>query len=81
VLLNKKEKKMPRIYNRKLKREYDKGFKYGCKAYREKIKKLLKPTLTKQVLDYIETGTDVSINIEVSGKELLEILKEKENDK
>ncbi len=62
-------KKKPREFNRKLKREYRKGY-----AQRSlEVRKILRKYMTEQVIDYTNAGMEVSV--EVSSKDLVSILK------
>lgn len=79
-------KKTPRVYNRKLKKEYQKGFQAGYQAHKEQIKEPLielsntiKNSLGKyvseQLIDAVMFGMLEEVTIEISGRDLLDIVR------
>lgn len=79
-------KKTPRLYNRKLKKEYRKGFQAGYQTHREQtketlielsstIKNSLGKYVSEQLIEAVDADMPVNITIEISGKDLLSIVK------
>ena len=66
------KKKTPREFNRKLKREYQKGYAQRSFEARNILAAHISQMISKQVLDSVSAGIDVTIN--VSAKELIGIL-------
>jgi Skp family chaperone for outer membrane proteins len=66
------KKKMPREFNRKLKREYQKGYAQRSLEARNILDTHISQMISKQVLDSVSAGIDVTIN--VSAKKLIGIL-------
>lgn len=81
------KKKMPRAFNKKLKKEYYKGFMDGYQKYlkefenyKAKIRELFGKNISQQLVDTVDAGMEVNVTLEVSGKALLEIIRESIQD-
>lgn len=81
------KKKTPRAFNKKLKKEYYNGFMAGYKKYlqdfanyKEKVNKLFGVCVSQQLVDTVDAGMEVNVTLEVSGKDLLEIIRESIQD-
>ena len=79
------KKKMPRLQNRKLKKEYYNGFMAGYQKYlkefedyKAKIRELFGENISQQLIDTVDAGMEVNVTLEVSGKDLLDILQTKD---
>lgn len=75
------KKKTPRAFNKKLKKEYCKGFTDGYQKYlkefedyKAKIRELFGKNISQQLVDTVDAGMEVTVTLEVSGKDLLDIL-------
>jgi hypothetical protein len=75
----KMKKKMPRAFNRKLKKEYRKGYAQRSLEVRNLLFDYISTMLTQQGIDYVNAGVDVTIS--VPAKELIDLLNMKEKKK
>lgn len=81
----KKKTPRPRPHNKKLKKEYYKGIMAGYQKYlsdfldyKEKIRSIFGGNISQQLVDMVEAGEHVDVTIEVSGKDLILILRKEE---
>lgn len=74
------KKKMPRAFNRKLKKEYRKGYAQRSIEVRNILSDYISKMLTQQVIDNVNAGVEVTVS--VSAKDLIDMLnmEEKENE-
>lgn len=72
-------KKKPREFNRKLKREYRKGYVQRSVEIRNMLADYIYPMLTQQVIDNVNAGVEVTVS--VPARDLIDMLnmKEKKN--
>lgn len=73
-------KKKPREFNRKLKKEYRRGYAQRSIEVRNILSSYISTMLTQQVIDNVNAGVEVTVS--VSAKDLIDMLnmKEKENE-
>lgn len=62
-------------FNRKLKKAREAGRKQAFEEMKKELLKLL--PISQQVVDYTDSGMDVTIHADVSSKEYLKILRRK----
>jgi len=81
-------KKTPRLYNRKLKKEYAKGFEAGCQKHSAEVRKASEDLLStiknslgkyvsEQLIESVSADIPVTLTIEISGKDLLDIMEKR----
>ena len=79
-------KKTPRLYNRKLKKEYRKGFQAGYQTHKKQtketlielsstIKNSLGKYVSEQLMEAVRFGMPGKVTIEISGEDLLDIVR------
>ena len=73
------KKKPPRVFNRKLKKEYRRGDAQRSIEVRNILSSYISTMLTQQVIDNVNAGTEVTVS--VPAKDLIDMLHMKEKIK
>ena len=71
------EKRIPRAFNRKLKKEYRRGYAQRSVEVRNILAGYVSTMLTQQAIDNVNAGVEVTVS--VPAKDLIDMLRIKEN--